>query len=75
MPLLDYLYEKQAKVTVFDQRKIDEISKDVMDKITKYSFKDTHKDILDVEGFQVDEIRSWKYVNIVTFLSTDIIIL
>ena len=51
------------------------ISDEERRKITKYSFKDTHKDILDVEGFQVDEIRSWKYVNIVTFLSTDIIIL
>ena len=34
IPLLDYLHEKKAKVTVFDQRTIDNISKDVMDKIT-----------------------------------------
>lgn len=37
--LLDYLYEKKANVTVFDQRNIDDISKDVMDKMTKYGFK------------------------------------
>lgn len=51
------------------------ISDEERRKITNYLLKDTHKDILDVEGFQVDETRSWKYVNIVTFLSTDIIIL
>ena len=39
IPLLDYLHEKKAKVTVFDQRTIDNISKDVMDKITKYGFE------------------------------------
>ena len=38
-PLLDYLHEKKAKVTVFDQRDIDDISKEVMDKITNYSFE------------------------------------
>lgn len=39
MPLLDYLHEQKAQVTVFDQRKIDEISIDVMDKITGYAFE------------------------------------
>ena len=39
LPLLDYLYEKKAKVTVFDQRTIDEIPKETMDKITSYSFE------------------------------------
>jgi len=39
LPLLDYLYEKKAKVTVFDQRTIDEIPKETMDKITGYSFE------------------------------------
>lgn len=39
LPLLDYLYEKNAKVTVFDKRTIDEIPKETMDKITKYSFE------------------------------------
>jgi len=39
IPLLDYLYEKKARVTVFDQREIDEIPKDIMDKITSYSME------------------------------------
>ena len=38
LPLLDYLYEKKARVTVFDQREIDNISKETMDKITNYGF-------------------------------------
>ncbi|MBR3163093.1 MAG: UDP-N-acetylmuramoyl-L-alanine--D-glutamate ligase [Clostridia bacterium] len=38
IPLLDYLHENNAKVTVFDDKDIDQISKDVLDKITKYSF-------------------------------------
>ena len=33
------------------------------------------RDILDVEGFQVDEIKSWKYVMIISFICTEIIIL
>ena len=39
LPLLDYLYEKKSKVTVFDKRTIDEIPKETMDKITGYSFE------------------------------------
>lgn len=39
IPLLDYLHEKKANVTVFDQREIDSISKEIMDKITSYDFK------------------------------------
>ena len=39
VPLLDYLYEKKAKVTVFDQRNIENIDKEIMDKITNYSFQ------------------------------------
>ena len=38
-PLLDYLHEKKAKVTVFDQRTIDQIPKEVMDIITQNSFE------------------------------------
>ncbi len=38
LPLLDYLYEKKAQVTVFDDRTIDEIPNNVMDKITTYGF-------------------------------------
>ena len=32
------------------------------------------KDIIDVEGFQVDEVSTWNYIMIVAFISTDIII-
>ena len=39
LPLLDYLYEKKAQVTVFDDRTIDEIPNNVMDKITTYGFE------------------------------------
>jgi len=40
-------------------------------KIPKYIYKD----FLDVEGFQVDDPLSWKYVMIISFLSTELIIL
>lgn len=39
LPLLDYMYEKKARVTVFDERNIENISKEVMDKITTYGFE------------------------------------
>ena len=39
IPLLDYLYEKKSKVTVFDDREIDEIPKEIMDKITNYQYQ------------------------------------
>ncbi len=39
LPLLDYMYEKKARVTVFDERNIEAIPKQVMDKITTYGFE------------------------------------
>ena len=39
MPLIDYLHEMKANVTVFDSKEIAEMSKDVMDKITEYSME------------------------------------
>jgi len=39
LPLIDYLYEKKAQVTVFDERDIDNISKEIMDKITNFGFE------------------------------------
>ena len=47
------------------------ISEEERRKIPKHIFKD----ILDVEGFQIDDIKSWQYVMIISFLSTDLIIL
>ena len=42
LPLIDYFADKGAKVTVFDKRTIDEIDKEILDKITsrcvKFSF-------------------------------------
>ena len=38
IPLLDYLYKNNARVTVFDDKEIDQIPKDVINKVTKYSF-------------------------------------
>lgn len=39
LPLLDYLYEKKAQVTVFDERTIDKIPQNIIDKINTYEFK------------------------------------
>ena len=39
IPLLDYFYEKHAKVTVFDNREIDKIDKNTMSKIEQYRFE------------------------------------
>lgn len=39
IPLLDYLYEKKARVTVFDNKTIDDIPKEILDKITTYGFE------------------------------------
>ena len=36
--------------------------------------KNIIKDIIDVEGFQVDDLSTWKYIMIVAFIATDIII-
>ena len=33
------------------------------------------RDILDVEGFQVDDIKSWKYIMVISFICSEIIIL
>ena len=38
LPLLDDMYDKKARVTVFDERNIEKIPKHVMDKITSYGF-------------------------------------
>lgn len=38
MPLLEYLYEKKAQVTVFDERTMDEIPSETINKINTYKF-------------------------------------
>ena len=39
IPLIDYLKEKQADVTVFDDREEEKISSEIIEKITTYKFK------------------------------------
>lgn len=39
VPLLDYMYEKGAIVTTFDNRNIEDIPKDVFDKLKQYEMK------------------------------------
>lgn len=39
LPLLEYLYNLSSKVTVFDDRTMEQIPKEVMDKITTYGFE------------------------------------
>ena len=39
IPLIDYMFEKKANVTVFDDREEESIQKEVLDKINKYKFK------------------------------------
>ena len=39
LPLMDYLYEKKAKVTVFDEREITNIPSNIMNKINNYGFQ------------------------------------
>ena len=38
LPLLDYLYDKKANVTIFDEREYNQISKDIIEKINNYGF-------------------------------------
>ncbi len=38
IPLIDYLFEKGAVVTIFDDREEEKISKDIIEKIKKYNF-------------------------------------
>ena len=39
LPLIDYMYEKKAQVTIFDERLVDSIPKETLDKINLYGFK------------------------------------
>ena len=39
IPLIDYLYEKKAEVTVFDDREEEKIDKSIIEKVKQYHFK------------------------------------
>ena len=56
LPLLEYLHDKKAKVTVFDQRTIDEIPKETMDKITEYSFE------FSLGQFYLDKLKGFELI-------------
>lgn len=55
LPLLDYLYANNAKVKVFDEKEIDSIPVEVMDKITKYSmeFSFGQNSLSELKGFDL----------------------
>jgi len=55
IPLLDYLYKLETEVTVFDQKDIENINQEAIQKINAYSFKIiTGKDSLDnLVGFDI----------------------
>ena len=36
IPLIDYLHEKKAEVSVFDDREEDKISKDILEKLINF---------------------------------------
>ena len=39
IPLIDYMHDLKADVTVFDNRMIEQIDKDVIDKVVNYGMK------------------------------------
>ena len=39
LPLIDYFHQKKADITVFDEREIEKISKEIINKITNYGIK------------------------------------
>ena len=39
LPLLDYMFEKKARVTVFDEREREKLSKEALEKISNYGFE------------------------------------
>jgi len=55
IPLLEYMHDLGANVTVFDDREIDKIPKEVLDKVTDYQFNFSYgKDSLSkLNGFDI----------------------
>ncbi len=39
VPLLKYMFEKEAKVTAFDEREVDNIPKEIFEELIKYNMK------------------------------------
>ncbi len=55
IPLLDYMYDKGAKVTVFDDREISKIPKEALEKINKYNidFNFGKDNLKKLKGFDI----------------------
>lgn len=55
LPLIDYFADKGAKVTVFDKRNIDDIEKNILDKITSrcISFSFGEHNLINLVGFDI----------------------
>ena len=56
IPLIDYMYDKKAKVTVFDDREEEKIPKEIINKIKKYKFE---------TSFGKDNLSKLKEFNII----------
>ncbi len=55
IPLIEYLHRMQSKVTVFDSRPIEQIPKEIVDKITWYTFEFSFGDnyLSKLKGFDI----------------------
>ena len=55
IPLIDYMYEKGALVTIFDNRKEEELSEEIINKINNYSFKyiGGEDNLKELKGFDI----------------------
>ena len=55
IPLIDYMYEKGALVTLFDNRKQEELSEEIINKINNYSFKyiGGEDNLKELKGFDI----------------------
>lgn len=55
IPLIDYMYDKKAKVTVFDDREEDKIPKEIINKIKEYKFETSFgkNNLSKLKGFDI----------------------
>ncbi len=55
IPLIDYMYDKKAKVTVFDDREEEKIPKEIINKIKEYKFETSFgkNNLTKLKGFDI----------------------
>ena len=55
IPLIDYMYDKKAKVTVFDDREEEKIPKEIINKIKEYKFETSFgkNNLSKLKGFDI----------------------